>query len=390
MAVNTMTFNQLATVLAEITAQASGKTVIAPVNTNEFVSVAQTALLTGYDPLATAISQVLSRTIFSIRPYYRKFSGLYVNQEVYGNHVRKLTAIDKDPEDDSRLALVEGESIDQYKVCKPHVLQTNFYGYNQYEYCRTIYRDQLDSAFSGPDEFGRFITLIMQNVTDRIEQDHEGTARMTIANFMGGKIAGDTPNVMHLVTMYNDYAGTTFTTDTIKQPDNFKPFIEWLFSYLNTLSSMMEERSYKYHMNVTGQEVQRHTPRRYQKLYLTNSVMNSVTAQVLANTFHDNFLNVGDYETVNFWQSIDSPDGISVKPTYMGPSGNLVTPSENVVQSDIFGILFDAEAMGITTASTWSSPTPFNAKGGYYNMYWHYTDRYWNDFTENGVVMLLD
>ena len=27
---------------------------------------------------------------------------------------------------------------------------------------------------------------------------------------------------------------------------------------------------------------------------------------------------------------------------------------------------------------------------GYSNIFWHFTDRYWNDFTENGIVLLLD
>ena len=67
-----------------------------------------------------------------------------------------------------------------------------------------------------------------------------------------------------------------------------------------------------------------------------------------------------------------------------------VTAAENVVKSNILGVLFDEEAVGITTVNTWSAPAPFNARGGYTNTFWHYTDRYFNDLTENGVVFLLD
>ena len=45
--VNDMTFNQLSTVLNSIASQATGKAQITPVNTNEFVSLAQTTLKTG-------------------------------------------------------------------------------------------------------------------------------------------------------------------------------------------------------------------------------------------------------------------------------------------------------------------------------------------------------
>lgn len=64
MAVNDLTFNQLSMVLNSIVQQATGQQVLQVTNTAEFVSVAQTALKTGYDPVLQAISQVLSRTIF--------------------------------------------------------------------------------------------------------------------------------------------------------------------------------------------------------------------------------------------------------------------------------------------------------------------------------------
>jgi hypothetical protein len=38
----------------------------------------------------------------------------------------------------------------------------------------------------------------------------------------------------------------------------------------------------------------------------------------------------------------------------------------------------------------WSSPAPFNSRGGYTNFYFHRTVRYFNDYSENAVVLLLD
>ena len=112
MAVNSLSFNQLSTVLNSIVSQATGVSNIAPTNTSEFVSVAQTALKTGYDPIINAVSQVLSKTIFSMRPYTRKFKGLEVDNQMYGNIVRKINAVDKSFEDDSRLTLTSGQIID--------------------------------------------------------------------------------------------------------------------------------------------------------------------------------------------------------------------------------------------------------------------------------------
>ena len=62
---NDLTFTQASAILNAIQSQATGTAAIAPVDSASFITSAQTALKTGYDPLMKAISQVLSRTIFS-------------------------------------------------------------------------------------------------------------------------------------------------------------------------------------------------------------------------------------------------------------------------------------------------------------------------------------
>lgn len=379
-----------ATVLNEIVNQATGNKTISAIQTGDFTSVATTALGIGTDALLNAISQVLSRTIFSIRPYTRKFKGLYQDNMVFGNHVRKLNIADSAWDKDERYDLSDGQSADDQAVKIPKVLQTNFYGQNVYQRQITLFRDQLNVALQNEQEFQRFVTMVMTNASDLIEQAHEATARMTLANFIGGKVIGDPSNVIHLVTKYNDVAGTSLTTDTVKQPENFVPFMKWATGYIKTVSDWMTERTQKFHINVTGKEISRHTPYNKQKLYLYSEELNNIDATVMSSIFNDSYLKMADHEKVGFWQSIDSPDGIHVKAVYTDTSGNAQKDSEGTATSNIFGVLFDEEAVGITTYGEWSAPSPFNARGGYSNIFWHFNDRYYNDFTENGVVFLLD
>lgn len=386
---NVANFSSVA-ILNAIVSQATGNTSLSPISTGGFTSVATTALGLGIDPLLNAISQVLSRTIFSIRPYSRKFKGLYQDNMTFGNHVRKLNIADSDWEKDDRYDLKDGQSVDDQAVAIPKILQTNFYGQNVYQRQITLFRDQLNVALQNEQEFQRFVTMIMTNASDLIEQAHEATARMTLANFIGGKVKGDTDNVIHLVTKYNDVAGTSLLTDTVKQPENFVPFMKWATGYIKTVSDWMTERTQKFHINVTGKEISRHTPYNKQKLYLYSEELNNIDATVMSSIFNDSYLKMADHEKVGFWQSIDSPDGIHVKASYMNNLGNIVSDSEGAATSNIFGVLFDEEAVGITTYGEWSAPSPFNARGGYSNIFWHFNDRYYNDFTENGVVFLLD
>lgn len=376
-------------ILNEIVKQATGINDIANIGSS-FISVANIALGISADSLLGAISQVISRTIFSIRPYSRKFAGLFVDNMKWGNHVRKINIGDKDWETNVSYDLVDGQSIDADIVSKPDILQTNFYGQCVYSKHYTIFRDQLDIALQSEDEFQRFYTMLTQNMMDMIEQCHENTSRATIANLINGKVKGDANNVIHLVTEYNDVTGLALDSDTVKKPENFVPFYKWAFSRIKTISGLMTERSLQYHINITGHNIMRHTPVQNQRLYLYTPEMNNVESSVFSSVFNEQYLKMMDYEGVNFWQSIKTPMGIKNSPSYLLSTGYVTRESEEVATSNIFGILMDEEAAGITTYGERTAVTPYNARGEYTNVWWHFNDRYWNDFTENAVVFLLD
>lgn len=379
-----------AAILNAIIKQATGVQNIASINESSFVSVATVALGISPDALLNAISQVISRTIFSIRPYNRKFAGLFVDNMKWGNHVRKINIGDKDWEMNVSYDLTDGQSIDADIVSKPDILQTNFYGQCVYSKHYTIFRDQLNIALQNEEEFARFYTMLVQNTMDMIEQCHENTARATIANLIGGKVSGDTPNVIHLVTEYNDATGLELDSATVKKPENFVPFYKWAFSRIKTISGLMTERSLQYHINITGHNIMRHTPIQNQRLYLYTPEMNNVESSVFSSVFNEQYLKMMDYEGVNFWQSIKTPMGINVKSRYIDTRGAVKSDTTEVATSNIFGVLMDEEAAGITTYGARTATTPYNARGEYTNVWWHFNDRYWNDFTENAVVFLLD
>lgn len=392
MAVNNLDFNQLATVLNSIVKQATGQNAITPTNTSEFVSVGNTALLAGYDKLATGISQVLQRTIFSVRPYYRKFAGLEADSRRWGAITRKLSIVDKDFENATRFALVEGQDPpSMFSVRKPIVLQENFYGANIFDKAVSIYRDQLDQAFTGPDQFGEFLAMVMGNISDMREQAYENMARATIGNLIGGVIeSGNTAQAIHLLTEYNTQTGLNLTATTVYQPDNFPAFVKWVYGRVAEISAMLTERTTLYHTNVTGKTVARHTPYDRQKVYLYAPTRYQIDSRVIADTFHDSYLRFADTETVNFWQSIQTPDSINVQASYLKADGTIETADSAQTIENIFGVIFDEDAAGIQFFNEWAAPTPFDARNGYYNDWYHWTIRYWNSFTENAIVLLMD
>ena len=388
MSVNTMTFEDASAILNNIRQQVTGQASIAPVNTAEFVSVGTTLLQSGYDPVLNSIMQMVTKTIFSIRPYTRKFGGLKVDSEMWGSIVRKLAVADKPFEANAEFDLVDGQSIDHYKVSKPDVLELKFYGAEDFSKHYTIFKDQLNNAFTGVAEFSRFMSMVVQNTSDMIEQNFESIARMIVANYVGGKKVANN-GVIHLLTEYNTETGLSLTATTVFAPANFSDFMKWVYARIDTLTSLMTERSTEFQINVTGKPITRHTPYEYQKVYLYAKLLNDMKARVLSGTFNYGFIEYADVEAVNYWQSIETPMSIDVTPNYLGADGLVKTGEEQNI-TNLVGVIFDREALGYTVMNEWSATTPLNASGGYWNTFFHFLMKWWVDYSEKGIILLLD
>ena len=394
MSVNALDFNQCATLLSNILYYAQGQTGVAPTvpsTERDFVSVGTTALLSGYDKLATAISQVLSETIFSVRPYSRKFADLNVSEKRYGAITRKLAVVDKPFEDDQKFDLVDGQTVDHYEVKKPLVLQINFYGANEFQDHITIYTEQLDAAMTGSEQFGQFITMVMQNMSDKIEQAHEGLARMALNNLIAGQdFIG---NTVHLVTEYNTFAGITpaMTWADIKNnPVILNTFIRFVKSRFDYYSELITNRSLLWHQNITGSELMKHTPKADQKFYVISDFLGMVDAMTLSTTYNDEYVKI-DGTPVDFWYDISNPYNVDYTQfTYLKTDGTLEVKTGVSQSGDICAVLFDRDACGYATIKHTTATTPLNAAGLFYNQFYHFTDQYWNSFEENCVVFMLD
>lgn len=396
---NDLTFNQLAAILNAITAQATGTSAIAVTDTSSFITAGQEALKAGYDTLGTAISQVLSNTIFSIRPYSAKFKGLEMTQQQFGNITRKLTAIDKPFKNNPGLdptVLVDGGTVDPWVIDKPLVQQMNWYGAETVQRQLTLWDYQLDQAFSGPDQLASFVSMMMQNMSDTLEQARENTKRMTLVNLIGAILGNYATNQnVKLVTAYNSYVGASpaLTWADIKADNaKYQHFMRFAYARIATVASMLTERSAKYHVSLTGKTIMRHSPYDRQRLYMLGQERYDMEAQVLADAFHDNYLQYADVETVNFWQSINTPDAINVTPSYLATAGanaGTIQKGSAVNKAGIFAVLMDEEAAGIVQVQE-RSGSIYNPRASYSNLFFTMVNRYFNDFTENAVVFTLD
>lgn len=397
MAINTFDTVQISTILNDIVGQAAGQAALAQVDTKDFVAVARVGLQAGYDKLSTAISQLLSRTIYSNRPYSEKLRLMDVDNFQYGNHVRKIQFLDSDWEDNDAYKLTDGQSIDAWEVKKPKAFQDNFYGKVTAMRWVTVYRDQLKEAMTGPAEFGSFFSALMTNLQDQIVMKNEETKRMTLANLIGGTISGGVATqTVNLVTDYNAAIGSpspALTLQDLLAPQYFEDFARYIFGRITAVSRAMTDRTVLFHQNPTSATpvsgyVHRHTPVQDQRLVLYAPFFDRVNSNVLSTTFNDEYLKLMPHEFVNYWQNANSPQALQVDASYTDNAGAIQNAVVN--KNTVLGVLFDREAAGVTLVGDDEMDSVYNARGKYYNHFASFESRYYNDNFENAVVFLLE
>lgn len=391
MATNSMSIEQVSTVLNSIMAQATGVNGLGNYAGNSFITVAQTALQTGYDPIMTAISQVMSDTIFSIRNYTAKFQPLRVDTMRFGNMVRKLNVADWDSQENASYSLSDGESVDMYTVQLNKILQTNFYGAITWERQVTTFRDQLNVAFHSANEFSSFYSMLLTKNNNQIQQIHETLARGLLVNLIATIITeASTYRVIKLLTDYNTETGLELTREDVYKPENFPAFMAWAAARIERIKRLLTERSTIYHTNVTGKTITRHTDYRDQFMFMYAPLEFDLNMRALSVLFNDNKVKLGYNELVSFWQSIQKPDSIQQTPVYMDSNGAVKTASAPVTNSNVFAVIMDRDATGYTIMNEHQNTTPMNAKGEYWNTFYKWVHRYWMDNSENAVVLLLE
>ena len=388
MSVNTMSKQQAYALINAIHQEATGQVSIQPTDLSSFISVAQATLQSGYENTLNAITQVLQRTIIAVRPYDEKFKGLQMSADSWGGIIRKINFADRESIADPTHETVEGQSIDQYTVRKPKVIETRYVGSDVYMGSYTIYKEQLKTAFENEANFGSFITGLMTHFANERKQWLENLKRSLVANTIAAKAdINDADSNVHLLTEYNALTGLSLTATSVMQPANYKPFMQWVYSRVSEISRLMSERSELFQQKLTGYPIMRHTDVRDQRVYMSAKFLDSMDAMVLADTYHDNFLRYADVEAVTYWQAIKNPLQVSATPVYVDAAGAVKT-GEAQTLNNVIGIMFDRDAMGVCNSDR-RVTTNYNAKAEFYNNYYKFDASYYNDLNENCVVFYV-
>lgn len=377
--------------------QATARQDIAAVDTTTFVSVGQvlTSTQQAKETTLNVLTQMVVRTILSSRATSEKLRIMTADEDRWGGIVRKIISLPLDAEESENFntdinptQLDDGQSVDMYKIKKQKVIQLNFYGTKSLQIHRTKFLNQLDVAFTSEAEFMRFMNALTIEFRNAIVRLNDARTRLVINNAIGASYTNG--QFIDLADMFNREFGTSYTRAQLFN-DYRVEFYQYVVSVIETLSDNMTDDSAMYHVNLTNyDDILHETPKNLQRMLLYKPFITRAKTMVLPTIFNPDDLRLGDYNTVNFWQSKKSPSEVKVKPTYLDATTATGVDAASAVELDyVLGMIYDVEFMGVFPKFTTTAVTPLNAAGLYVNEFVHWLFNNWMDETENHTLLII-
>lgn len=386
---------------------------IQAVDTSSFVSVGETLLASGVENTLNALALVLGRTFMAVRPYEAKLRIINaLNSGLYANRMRKISFYSREAQIDGasntdlktnfKFGYDNGSNGGQstasmWEQNPPVPLELNIGGSSEWQDSTTVYEKQLQVAFRSEAEFIDFVSGIMTEKGNDIESQKEAFNRLALINFMGGVIdLNQGKSVINMTAAFNDAMGTSYTSEQLRTT-HLKEFLEFFVATVKTISDDLEYRSNKYHwspaktIDGVSYTLLRHTPKSRQKMVMYKPFWNMAEAMVLPEIFNDQYLNIDNFEGIQFWQNANDGAAISVTPAIpniTNPASQ--TTGDAVEQSYVLGMIFDEDGIMVDYEMDESAVTPKEARKHYHNIWWTFRKNAINDFTENAVIFIME
>ena len=327
--------------------------------------------------------QRIGRTIIRYRKYQNKLSGMILDDFEYGAIVQKIRVAMPEAEEDESFDLVDGQSVDHYKIAKPDARQKLFVTRTPYQYKITIQRKHLKEAFLSASGMSSFISAVFGEVRNAIDLGLERLARNAINNMIaesyGASAAAPKQNVINLGTLYRAINANAPSTAAELMNDN--DFLRFAVSTMNTRIDMMQEMSVLNMADTAADALPTFTPKDRMHVYIMSQFKRRLETVVQYAAFNELLVDIAGNDTLTYLQAQQSPLSIDIKRASDGTE---------ITVDNIVGLAYDRDACGAYKWDEEVQTTPINAAGLYYNTYYHLQQLWFNDLSENFVVFTLN
>lgn len=414
-----------------VMAQLTGQDSFSVIDAQGFMDAGKIAMTYSTDEIFNALTIVGARLFTATRPYKAPLWLIdSISSGYFNNRIRKISyystwalpsgAFNTDLMTnfaDGYTNDASGENPagtkDQYEQHPVHPLEMNFANSIVWQDCITRYEDQIKIAFSGEDEWARFWAGVLTEKGNDIEQRKEAHNRTTLLSRMAiaGAI-GDSNSaiktlgtVVDLTAAYNAKFGTTYTGAQLRTT-YLKEFLAFFISEFKVISNMMTKRSLYYHaapkltLSDGDHYILRHTPKSEQRFMMYTPIWEQAKAQVMPEIFNTEYLQLEQFESVDFWQTFSLSDSdkaaIDFKVTVPGWLEDMITGGKTTVDTPyefkpdyVLGVLFDKDAV-LTDFQFEAARTTYpEARKNFVNTWFDFGLGSVGDPSENFIVFVM-
>lgn len=379
---NQIEVNQIYDLCNQIFQQMTGRTDIEAVDSASLVAMGNEVSNLGKNDLwLNTLARRIGLTIDTYRVYRNRFSDLYRTQVEWGALVQKLTVEMPDAvaDDMYKVGQMNGQALDHYIINNPKAKQKIFDKETPYSFFITMQEKMLTEAFLNAGAMSSFVNQVFGKVQNKIEVVLEDLARVALVNMMCNL---STKQEIKLVTLYNSKTGSTLNPQTAL----FDPaFMRFAIGMMNNIASKLETMSVLF--NTDGYD--RFTPKSEQRFYVLADFITQLETVVQYAAFNPQCVNKSVDIAVPYWQGVKEGDDINDIAVLSKVIGKVDSKVDKTIEN-VVGVLFDREAIGTFRQEEKVLTTPVNARGAYYNTFWHEEQMWFNDMSENAVIFTLN
>lgn len=243
----------------------------------------------------------------------------------------------------------------------------------------TMY-DQLFTAFKGVAELNEFLAGLYNSVENTIQLKAEVYAKMTVSMGIATAIAnGNAIDIRQLAINAGITNASTMTVEEmLESPDILRTALE----------SIAETREYIKDYSALFNDGDMATFAKDEQMILLTKFAKKAKFNIRANTYNEELLGIGEYDTINMWQAATSNDDST--PYNFAATSSIDLAKQAAIESgllpsntqethylikNVIGVVYDRLAMGINVEKK-KVTTSYTASRDTVNSFYHAFARY--------------
>lgn len=335
-----------------------------------------------YDNYVKSMINRIGRDVFVDRTYEGYAPNVLRDSWEYGSIMSKTRCKVFDAKANPAWALSAGTTVNQFEFNPPEVTQKFYNSAVAWQIDCSFTDYQIRESFNSPEQMNRFMSMIENRINVSMTIYRDSLVMRTINNFIGEKLYASN-GVVDLLAGYNATIESPITAAAALYD---KDFLRYAALQIKLWVDRFRAPSVNFN---TEEDNVAFTPKEFAHLVLHSDLAAGMEVYLQSDTYHDDLVKIGDYETVPFWQSQGDEYQLAMTSRIEIELGSSTTASKKAINRNyVVGVLFDRDALGVLCEHS-RVTTAYNSNGEYWNNFYKQDTRYFNDLAENGIVFVL-